>query len=120
MPLLLGRGRFFAKVLLGALLAYLGLGLVSMAVSSPAYILEQYQAYFRFMARLTQVHPWRTAAVDGFLGYNHSIVQLAVFLGGEGARRIGQGIKYLLLLPVGALLIAYAWRHWRGAAKAGG
>ncbi len=113
LPLLWGRVRFFWKVLAGALAAYLGLVAVAAVFHCPSYILEQYRDYFWFLTHLTRLHPWRTAAMEGFLGYNHSIVQLAVFLGGEKARLAGQGVKYLLLLVGGILLVQYALRHFR-------
>jgi len=116
LPLLLGRKRFFWKLLAGALAVYLGLAGVSMALSSPIYILEQYRAYVSFLTHLTQMHPWRTAA-DGFLGYNHSIVQVAIFLGGERARLLGQVVKYLLLLPGGVVLLAYGGRKSAAPAR---
>lgn len=113
LPALLGRWRFFWRLGVGALAAYLALVAVSAAFSSPSYIFEQYNHYFRFLTHLTQLHPWRTAAADGFLGYNHSIVQVAVFFGSERARLAGQVVKYLLLLTGGILLLKYAYRRRR-------
>lgn len=115
LPLLLGKARFFWKLLAGALTAYVGLVAISVAFSSPTYILDQYRNYLSFLIHLTPIHPWRTAAADGFLGYNHSIVQVFVFLGGEKARWAGQLVKYLLLLAGGVLLARDAWRR-RGRA----
>jgi hypothetical protein len=105
LPLLLGRYRFFLKMLLGAALASLVLAGAAMLATSPQYILAQYGDYFAFLARLGSIHPWRTMA-DGFLGYNHSIVQIGIFLGGTGAAGLSRLVKYVLLLPV---VIATGW-----------
>lgn len=104
LPLLFGHYRFFWKWLAGALASYLLLAALGALASNPAYLGEQYREYLGFLARISRQHPWRTVA-DGFLGYNHSILQIAIFLGGKKVWGIGQLVKYLLLLPACGLVL---------------
>lgn len=100
LPLLLGRYRFFLKMILAALGIYLCLVLLSILASSPAYILEQYREYAHFLSRLSRDFPWR-GPERGFLGYNHSIVQIFVFLAGVTAlnMKLATAVKLVLLVP---------------------
>jgi hypothetical protein len=100
-PLILGRYRFFLKLLILAVIVYLtlvGLTILSMGL---AYGWEQHVAYMRFLAEMTDNFPWRSPE-SGYLGYNHSILQITFFLLGVTpmALRLATGIKVLLLIQL--------------------
>ena len=101
-PLLLGRYKFFLKLLAGSLIAYLAIAGITILVGGVEYGIRQYQDYFAFLARLSRDFPWR-GPDQPFLGYNHSIVQIVLYyLGVSPANmRIATIVKILLLLPLG-------------------
>lgn len=100
-PLILGRYRFFFKLLLLAVIAYLAIVGMTILMMGPAYGWQQHLAYVRFLADMTANFPWR-GPERGFLGYNHSILQITFFLLGvtPTALRLATAIKVLLLLPL--------------------
>jgi hypothetical protein len=102
LPLLLGRYRFFFKLLLGAAIAYLVVAGVTILAGGFDYGLRQYQDYFAFLGRLTRDYPW-WGPDKPFLGYNHSIMQIVLyFLGVTAANmRLATILKLVLLLPLG-------------------
>ena len=102
LPLLLGRYRFFFKLLLGAAIAYLVVAGVTILAGGFDYGLRQYQDYFAFLGRLTRDYPW-WGPDKPFLGYNHSIMQIVLyFLGVTAANmRLATILKLILLLPLG-------------------
>jgi hypothetical protein len=110
-PLLLGRRRFFCKLGVLTIAAYIAvMGLTVLAVG-PSYGWQQYTDYFRLLLSLLhQENLWRTLA-DGFLGYNHSIKQTVVYLLGisPATLRLATMVKVLLLAP----LAAVGLRHLR-------
>ena len=116
-PLLLGRYRFFIKLLLLAIAAYLASAGLVLLVAGPAYGWQQYVHYISLLARLSQDFPWRGPAA-GFLGYNHSIVQLVLYLSGTTPAnlRAATAVKALLLLPLAAVVARNLLRpaHRRG------
>lgn len=101
-PLLLGRYRFFLKLLLGAALAYLIVAGITILAGGFDYGVRQYQDYFAFLSRLTRDYPW-WGPDKPFLGYNHSIMQIVLYyLGVTPANmRLATGIKLILLIPLG-------------------
>lgn len=101
-PLLLGRYRFFLKLLLGAALAYLIVAGITILAGGFDYGVRQYQDYFAFLSRLTRDYPW-WGPDKPFLGYNHSIMQIILYyLGVTPANmRLATGIKLILLIPLG-------------------
>ncbi len=105
-PLLLGRYRFFLKLAVGAIAGYFLVGLLTALASSPGYSLAQYGEQFQFLVRLSRDYPWR-GPENGFLGYNHSIKQIVLFLGGvnPGMIRLADILKGVLLLPLGIVMI---------------
>ncbi len=113
-PLLLGRYRFWLKLVVFTPLIYLGLMGVVMAWTSPAYGWKQYQDYFAFLIHLPANFPWRGPEA-GFLGYNHSVTQIVVYLFGstEASFQLAMGLKVLLLAPLGAVCLAYFYRPFR-------
>ena len=101
-PLLLGRYKFFFKLLAGSITAYLAVAGITILAGGVEYGIRQYQEYFAFLARLSGDFPWR-GPDQPFLGYNHSIVQIVLYyLGVSPANmQIATIVKLLLLLPLG-------------------
>jgi hypothetical protein len=110
-PLLLGRHRFFFKLIALTLVTYVVVVGATILVIGPAYGWQQYVDYFQFLPRLSHDFPWR-GPDRGFLGYNHSIVQIVVYLLGvtPGAMRLATGIKVLLLIPLAATVLRYLFQ----------
>jgi len=102
LPLLLGRYRFFLKLLLGAALAYLIVAGITILAGGFDYGIRQYQDYFAFLSRLTRDYPW-WGPDKPFLGYNHSIMQVVLYSLGVSAAnmQLATIIKLILLLPLG-------------------
>jgi glycosyl transferase family 87 len=102
LPLLLGRYRFFLKLLLGAALAYFTVAGVTILGGGVGYGIRQYQDYFAFLGRLTRDYPW-WGPDKPFLGYNHSVMQIVLYsLGVSIANmRLATIIKLILLFPLG-------------------
>jgi hypothetical protein len=101
LPLLLGRFRFFLKLLVGATVAYLIVAGITILAGGVEYGIRQYQDYFGFLARLTRDYPW-WGPDRPFLGYNHSILQIVLYsLGVSGANtQLATLLKLILLLPL--------------------
>jgi hypothetical protein len=108
LPLLLGRYRFFLKLLLGAGLAYLIVAAITILAGGAAYGIRQYQDYFTFLSRLTRDYPW-WGPDKPFLGYNHSIMQIVLYSLGVSAAnmRLATILKLLLLLPLGWISLKF-------------
>ncbi len=107
-PLLLGRYKFFLELLVGSLLAYLAVAGITILAGGVGYGLRQYQDYFIFLARLSRDFPWR-GPDQPFLGYNHSIMQIALYYLGvsQSSMQIATLIKILLLVPLGWISIKF-------------
>lgn len=101
LPLLLGRYKFFLKLLIGSVLAYLAVAGITILGGGIEYGLRQYQGYFGFLARLSRDYPW-WGPDKPFLGYNHSVMQTVLyFLGVSPANmRIATILKFILLTPL--------------------
>jgi hypothetical protein len=114
-PLLLGQWRFLAKVIGGALLAYLGI-LALLWLVTGEYALEQYREYVQFLGSIPGSFIWNTMSKDGHIGYNNSIMQLVVFFTENAASSVGMttALKTLLSLP----LLAIFWRYHRASPEA--
>ena len=110
-PLLLGRYRFFFRLLVGSILAYLVIAGITILAGGLEYGIQQYQDYFAFLGRLTRDFPWR-GPEEPFLGYNHSILQIVQYYFGASPAiaRIGTILKLILLLPLGWISFKYL-RH---------
>jgi hypothetical protein len=108
LPLLLGRYRFFLKLLAGAALAYLLVAGVTILVGGVEYGIRQYQDYFGFLSRLTRDYPW-WGPDEPFLGYNHSIMQIVLYLLGISTAnmRLATILKLILLLPLGWISLKF-------------
>jgi hypothetical protein len=110
-PLLLGRYKFFLKLLLGSIIAYLAVAGITILAGGVEYGLRQYQDYFAFLARLSRDFPWR-GPDQPFLGYNHSIMQIVLYYLGVSrtSMQIATIVKILLLAPLGWISITFL-RH---------
>ncbi len=107
-PFLLGRYRFFLRLLVSALAVYVAVVGITLLIAGPAYGWQQYEDYVEFLARLSRDFPWRGPEAQ-FLGYNHSIKQIVVYLLGVSKRtlRLATVIKFVLLLPLAVVGIRY-------------
>ena len=115
-PLLLGSRKFFWKLLAGAVLGYLAIAGITILAAGPEYVLWQYAEYFRFLPGMSANFPWRGPDLP-FLGYNHSVMQVVLYLEGvsSGAMLAGKLIKFAILLPLVGL---GAWHLLRPEQKA--
>lgn len=104
LPLLLGRTRFFARLVGLAVVAYAGVVALTCLAVGPAYGLQQHADYYSFLWNMRQNFPWRGPEAP-FLGYNHSISQIATYLAGLSPMtlRLALGIKTVLLVPLAVL-----------------
>ncbi len=111
LPLLLGNYRFFFKLLLSAVIAYLVIAGITILAGGIEYGIRQYQDYFGFLARLTRDYPW-WGPDKPFLGYNHSIMQIVLYYLGVSAAnmRLATIVKLILLLPLGWISLRFL-RH---------
>jgi hypothetical protein len=108
LPLLLGRHRFFLKLLIGAALAYLVVAGITILAGGAEYGVRQYQDYFGFLARLTRDYPW-WGPEKPFLGYNHSIMQIVLYLLGVSSANmlLATIVKLIVLLPLGWISLKF-------------
>ncbi|MDY7075334.1 MAG: glycosyltransferase family 87 protein [Chloroflexota bacterium] len=113
-PLLLGRHRFFFRLVVLTVVAYAAIVGVTMLVAGVPYAWQQHIDYVQFLARLSRDFPWR-GPNENFLGYNHSIVQIVVYLLGvtPGTMRLAMGVKVLLLLPLAVVALRHLFRPAR-------
>lgn len=111
LPLLLGRYRFFLRLLIGAALAYLIVAGITILAGGVEYGIRQYQDYFAFLSRLTRDYPW-WGPDKPFLGYNHSIMQIVLYALGVSAAniRLATIIKLILLIPLGWISLHFLRR----------
>lgn len=111
LPLLLGRYKFFWRLLLGSLIAYLAVMAITLLAGGVDYGLRQYQDYLGFLARLTRDYPW-WGPDKPFLGYNHSIMQIVLYTLGVSPINmwIATVLKLLLLIPLGIICFSYLRR----------
>ncbi len=108
LPLLLGRYRFFLKLLTGAGVAYLLVAGVTIVAGGVEYGFRQYLDYFAFLVRLTRDYPW-WGPDRPFLGYNHSILQIVLYTLGVSAAnmQLATILKLILLLPLGWISLKF-------------
>ncbi|MCX7682444.1 MAG: DUF2029 domain-containing protein [Anaerolineae bacterium] len=100
-PLFTGRWRFFARLILLALVVYAAIVGVVMLAVGPAYGWGQYVDYFRFLITMRDNLVWRGPEAP-FLGYDHSITQIVVYLLGVAPEtlHLATAMKLVLLLPL--------------------
>lgn len=102
LPLLLGRHRFFFKLIIGSIIAYLAVAGVTILGGGLDYGVRQYRDYFGFLARLSRDFPW-WGPDKPFLGYNHSVMQIVLYYLGVSPTNIQLAtlIKFILLALLG-------------------
>ncbi|MGC9398511.1 MAG: glycosyltransferase 87 family protein [Anaerolineae bacterium] len=108
-PLLMGRWRFFLKLLGLAVLSYFAMMGLTLLIVGPRYGWQQYVDYVQLLRGISAGgYPWRDPSMP-FLGYNHSIKQVLVYTLGAtpDVLRWADAIKLLLLLPLGVLSVRY-------------
>jgi len=107
-PLLLGRTRFFLKLVALGIVAYAAIVGVTLLAGGQSYGWQQHLDYVRLLTRLSRDFPWRGPQA-GFLGYNHSIVQLIVYVLGVTpmALHVAQAVKLLLLTPLAVVAVRH-------------
>jgi hypothetical protein len=107
-PLLLGRNKFFLRLMLGAALAYFLVAGATVLMGGIEYGLRQYSDYAAFLARTVRDFPWR-GPESPFLGYNHSVMQTVLYLFGVSATtmKLATLVKVILLLPLGWISVKY-------------
>jgi hypothetical protein len=108
LPLLLGRYRFFLRLLVGAAVAYMIVAGTTILAGGVEYGVRQYQDYFGFLSRLTHDYPW-WGPDKPFLGYNHSILQIVLYALGVSTvnMRLATILKLILLLPLGWISLKF-------------
>lgn len=116
LPLVLGRYKFFRKLLFGSMLAYLAVAGITILAGGIEYGVRQYQDYFGFLARLTRDYPW-WGPDKPFLGYNHSIMQIVLYYLGVSPTnmRIATIVKLILLAPLAWIGLKFLLRPVRQA-----
>lgn len=99
-PLLLGRYRFFLKLVGLTSLGYVALAGLTMVAVGPAYGWSQYVNYYRFLRWLPSHYPWRLA--PDHLGYDHSLRAVVHYILGAGqqATWAALGVRMAALLPL--------------------
>jgi hypothetical protein len=118
-PLLLGRYRFFFKLLALSIVAYAAVVGVVMLAAGPAYGWQQYVDYAQFLLNMRGNLVWRSLDAP-FLGYDHSITQIVVYLLGATPATLGlaTGVKVLLLIPLAAVGLRHLRRPTRRPGQA--
>ncbi len=118
-PLFLGRYRFFIKLFILTCVTSLGIVGVTLLLVGPTYGLQQYANYIEFLSNMPVNFPWR-GPESPFLGYNHSVKQIVVYLSGVSSEALllADGVKILLLIPLGIVGIRHLLRPKRCAGKA--
>lgn len=111
LPLLLGRYKFFIRLLIGSILTYLLVAGITLLAGGVGYGIQQYKDYFGFLARVSRDYPW-WGPNKPFLGYNHSIMQIVLYYLGvlPTNMRIATIIKLVLLIPLGLIGLKFL-RH---------
>lgn len=116
LPLLLGHQRFFLKLVGWSIVAYAAIVLSTMIAVGPSYVGRQYADYTQLLRTLPARFPWRGPEAP-YLGYNHSIKQIIIYLLGEspGAFRLATATKLVLLAPLGLVSWRYGVATLRGS-----
>lgn len=107
-PLLLGQYRFFLRLMLGTLLAYLAVTGITILGGGAEYVARQYQDYIAFLSRLTPDFPW-WGPDKPFFGYNHSVLQTILYYLGVNSfnMKLALVVKAILLIPLGLVALKF-------------
>jgi hypothetical protein len=118
LPLLRGRDRFFWRLLVSTVGAYIAALLLTSGALGWRYGLAQYRDYANFLLQMTGNFRWRGS--DMSLGYNHSLMQIGYHYFGirPAVRVVVTLLKVLLLSPL--LWVAWRMRSLQTAGKPAG
>lgn len=107
-PLFLRNYRFFIKLFILTCITSIGVVGVTLLFVGPTYGWQQYVNYIQFLSNMPGNFPWR-GPESPFLGYNHSVKQIVVYLSGVSSETLmlADGIKLFLLLPLGVVGVRY-------------
>ncbi len=110
-PLLLGRYRFFIKLMGLAVVVYIAVAGLTMLIVGPAYGWQQYVDYVKFLRDMPGNFPWRGPDAP-FLGYNHAVKQAILYAFGisPSAMLLATVVKLVLLVPLGVVGLRHLWR----------
>lgn len=110
-PVILGRPRFFFKLLGLTVAVYVGIVAATSVAVGWDYGWPQHVDYVRFLGEMTANFPWRGPGSD-FLGYNHSILQITYYLLGITPQiaLLATLIKVLLLIPLAIVCLRHFFR----------
>jgi len=110
-PFILGRPRFFFKLLGLTVAVYVAIGAATSLVVGWDYGWQQHVDYVRFLGEMTANFPWR-GPDSNFLGYNHSILQIMYYLFGITPQiaRLATIVKVLLLIPLAVVCLRHFLR----------
>ncbi|MCD4739529.1 MAG: hypothetical protein K8R89_09780, partial [Anaerolineae bacterium] len=103
--------RFFLKLLSASIITYILIGITTMLIVGFPYGWEQHLSYARLLLRIVAgSYPWRIPT-DPFLGYNHSIKQILVYLVDLTPRvlQIATAIKMIVLTPLALVVLRYLY-----------
>ncbi len=116
LPLLLGRWRYFAKLLLATVAAYALVAGITILAVGPAYGVTLYGEYLRFLTSIAQNYPWGSY----YLGYNHSWYSILHWLFGiqSWTPAVVAFLKIATFAPLGWL--TWEWLRRRPADRATG
>jgi hypothetical protein len=108
-PLLLGRWRFFIKLVAFSGAIYIAVSGLTVWAVGVDYGWRQQMDYIRILRGISSnVYPWRVPS-DPFLGYNHAIKQILVYaLGAKpSVFALATVVKIVILLPLGGISLRY-------------
>jgi hypothetical protein len=111
LPLLLGRFRFFMKLLGLVALGYVLIASLTVIWLGPEYGLAQYYAYYEMLSTHHLEIPWH--GPGEYIGYDHSIAQIYFHLFGyqREAWPVVRLIKLILLAPFGVVAVRLMQRN---------
>lgn len=118
LPLLLGRYRFFMKLVAAVVVGYGAVTAVTIVAFGPQYGLQQYRDYYSLLLNMVSHFPWRGPA-SRYLGDNHSIKQIVVFLAGVSSQALTVAtlIKTAVLAPLAFIVVRTLLRPARFLAQ---
>ena len=108
-PFLLCRWRFFAKIIAFSVIVYVTISGLTILTVGIDYGWHQQVDYVQILRGISSnVYPWRMPS-DPFLGYNHSIKQILVYLLGAKQETfiLTALVKAIVLLPLGIVSLRY-------------
>ncbi|MBC7876826.1 MAG: hypothetical protein H7Y59_06595 [Anaerolineales bacterium] len=108
LPLLLGRYKFFIRLMVGVVIAYFAVAGVTILIGGIEYGLKQYADYISFLSFVSNNYTWR-GPDQPFLAYNHSLKQTVVYFLGISPTtlKLATVLKILFIAPLGYVAFRY-------------